>query len=104
MGENRNNRKSLTFFFFFFNVRILLIPAGYNIIGLWSYEMVKMTLAEVERSQRDLTGNSEYVKLGKKLISGLLRYFVICETTIFMELSFAIYCCLGPLSPCWTLI
>lgn len=38
--------------FLFVYVRILLLPAGY-IFGLWSYEMVQMTLAEVERSQRE---------------------------------------------------
>jgi len=56
-------------------VRILLLPAGY-IFGLWSYEVVKMTLAEVERSPRESV-TSQHDKLGEKHISGLfhvLRY------------------------------
>lgn len=47
----RNGNKKILFHFVY--VRILLLPAGYNIFGLWSYEMVKMTLSEVERSQRE---------------------------------------------------
>lgn len=55
-------------------VRILLLPAGNNTFGLWSYEMVKMTLAEVERSQREPV-TSQHDKLGEKHISGLSCVF-----------------------------
>lgn len=67
MGRNRNKK----ILFHSVYVRVLLLPAAYNIFGLWSYEMVKMTLAEVERSQRESV-TSQHDKLGEKHISGLL--------------------------------
>lgn len=36
-GKEWKQKKIL---FFFVYVRVLLLPAGYNIFGLWSYEMV----------------------------------------------------------------
>lgn len=40
MGRNGNKKKKKSNLFHSVYVRVLLLPAGYNIFGFWPYEML----------------------------------------------------------------